>query len=302
MNIPFTKYRKIYFIFSGMLVLASVVCLIIFGLKPGIEFTGGSILELEYKSQRPSHQEIREVLSPFKLRENIQSTGDKGVIIRMRNITEEVHLKVVEKLNEQAEIVKEKTSFQSIGPMIGKELKRKTNIVIFLALVAILLYMAFAFRKVSYPVKSWQYGIAGIIALFHDVLIPIGVFSVLGKFYGVQVTIPIITALLTIFGYSINDTVVVFDRIRENLLKRADMDFEGTVDRSLNQTLARSINTSFTTLLVLFTIFFFGGETLKYFSLALIIGIAAGTYSSIFLASPMLVSWFRRKNKNFSQL
>jgi len=301
MNIPFTKYRKIYFIFSGILVLISVVCLIIFGLKPGIEFTGGSILELEYKDQVPSHQEIREVLSPFDLRENIQSTGDKGVIIRMRDITEETHLKIVKKLNERAEVVKAKTSFQSIGPMIGKELKHKTNIVILLALVAILLYMTFAFRKVSYPVKSWQYGIAGIIALFHDVLIPIGVFSVLGKFYGIQVTIPIITALLTIFGYSINDTVVVFDRIRENLLKRTDMDFEGTVDRSLNETLTRSISTSFTTLLVLFAIFFFGGETLKYFSLALIIGIAAGTYSSIFLASPMLVFWFRRKNKNFPQ-
>ena len=297
MNFPFIKYRKIYFCFSGILVLASIVCLIVFGLKPGIEFTGGSILELEYKTKRPSHQEIREVLAPFNLHENIQSTGEKGIIIRMRDISEEEYLKVLEKLSKQAEIAKEKTGFQSIGPMIGKELKRKTNIVILLALIAILLYMAFAFRRVFYPVKSWQYGIAGIIALFHDVLIPLGVFSILGKFYGVQVTIPVVTALLTIFGYSINDTVVVFDRIRENLLKRTDMTFEETVNRSLNQTLARSINTSFTTLLVLFAIFFFGGETLRYFSLTLIIGIIAGTYSSIFLASPMLVSWFRMGKK-----
>lgn len=291
MNIPFTKYRKIYFIFSGTLALVSIVCLIIFGLNLGIEFTGGSILELQYKNQRPSHQEIGAALSPFDLKESIQSSGDKGVIIRMRDITEETRLKVVEAIDKQSEIVKEKTKFESIGPVIGRELKEKTKVVILLALIVILLYVAFAFRKVSYPVKSWQYGIAALIALFHDVLIPVGVFSILGKFYGVQVTIPIITALLTILGYSINDSVVVFDRIRENLLRGTKKSFESIVNKSLNQTLARSVNTSLTTLLVLFAIFFFGGETLRYFSLALIIGITAGTYSSIFLASPLLVTW-----------
>ena len=297
MNVPFIKYRRVYFILSGTLVLASIVFLIAFGLNLGIEFTGGSILELQYKDQRPSHQEIRETLSPFNLKESIQSVGDKGIIIRMRDINEETRLKVVESINKQADIVKEKTSFESIGPVIGQELKEKTKIVILLALIAILLYVAFAFRKVSYPVKSWQYGIAALIALFHDILIPIGVFAILGRFSGVQITIPIITALLTVLGYSINDSVVVFDRIRENLLKRTEDTFEVTVNKSLNQTLTRSVNTSLTTLLVLFAIFFFGGATLKYFSLALIIGITAGTYSSIFLASPLLVSWKLWKEK-----
>jgi preprotein translocase subunit SecF len=295
MNFPFTKYRKIYFGFSGILVLASIVCLIVFGLNLGIEFTGGSILEIEYKNQRPSRQEIKKVLSFFNVGEEIRFSGDKGVIIRMKDIPEETRVKIMEKLNKEKEIVKDKTSFQSIGPLIGKELKSKTKVVTFLSLLAILLYVAFAFRRVSYPVKSWQYGVAALIALFHDVLIPLGVFSILGKFQGVQISIPIITALLTVFGYSINDTVVVFDRIRENLLKRTEMTFEGAVDRSLNQTFSRSVNISLTTLIVLFAIFFFGGETLKYFSLALIIGITAGTYSSIFLASPMLVSWLRMK-------
>ncbi|HHE76595.1 MAG TPA: protein translocase subunit SecF [Candidatus Parcubacteria bacterium] len=293
----FVKYRKIYFIISGALVIASIASLFIFGLKPGIEFTGGSILELEFESQRPSHQEIREVLAPFNLQETIQSTGEKGVIIKMRHISEDEYLRVVEAIDGKAKIIKERTGFQAIGPTIGRELKQKTRVVMVLSLIAILLYVAFAFRRVSYPVKSWQYGIAAIVALFHDVLIPLGVFSVLGSFYNIQITIPIVTALLTIFGYSINDTVVVFDRIRENLLKRVDPSFEVVVDKSLKQTLGRSINTSFTTLIVLFAIFFFGGETLKNFSLALIIGIIAGTYSSIFLASQLLVSWYRSKHK-----
>ncbi len=298
----FSKYRKIYFVFSGTLVLLSIVGLIIFGLKPGIEFTGGSILEIEYKNQRPSHENIRKVLSAFNLNPVIQSTGEKGVIIRMKDIDEDTYLKVINALNKQSEIVEEKTGFQTVGPVIGRELRRKTGIVMIMALIAILMYIAFAFRTVSYPVKSWQYGIAAIIALFHDVLIPLGFFSVLGKFYGIQITIPIITALLTIFGYSINDTVVVFDRIRENLLKRTDPTFEEVVDRSLNQTLTRSINTSLTTLIVLFAIFFFGGATLEYFALALIIGISAGTYSSIFIASPLLVTWENwKRNKSISK-
>ncbi len=298
MNIAFTKYRKIYFIFSGILVSASIICLIVFGLNLSIEFTGGSMLEIEYKNQRPSYQDIEKTLDEFKLKESIQSIGDKTVAIRMRDISEETRFKVVEKLNKKSEIIKGKTRFESIGPTIGQELKNKTKIVILLTLITILLYVTFAFRRVSRPVSSWQYGVAAIVALFHDVLIPIGIFSVLGKFYGVQFTVPIVTALLTVFGYSINDSVVVFDRIRENLLRRTGDNFETIVNNSLNQTLTRSINTSLTTLLVLFSIFFFGGETLRYFSLALIIGITSGTYSSIFLASPLLVSWKNWKEKH----
>jgi len=289
MTIPFLKYRKFYFIFSGILILASLVCLIIFGLKPGIDFTGGSILEIEYQTERPSNQEIKETLSGLDLSEiSIQPTGEKGVILRMKDISEDTHQEILQKLSENNQL--EERRFESIGPVIGRELKQKTKIVIILSLFAIVLYIAWAFRKISRPIPSWQYGIASLIALSHDVLIPIGIFSVLGKFYGVQITIPVITALLTVLGYSINNTVVVFDRIRENLLKHAGT-YQEIVNNSLNQTLTRSINTSLTTLFVLAAIFFFGGATLKYFALALILGIICGTYSSMFLASPILVSW-----------
>jgi len=295
MNFNFLKYKKIYFIFSGILILASLVCLTIFGLKPGIDFTGGSILEIEYIEERPSNQEIKEALTSFDLGEIlVQPTGEKGVILRMKDISEDTHQKILEKLKENNELEEER--FESIGPVIGQELKEKTKIVIALSLLTIVLYIAWAFRKISRPLPSWQYGIASLIVLSYDVLIPIGIFSVLGKFYGVQITIPVITALLTVLGYSINNTVVVFDRIRENLLKYGGA-YDEIVNNSLNQTLTRSINTSLTTLFVLVAIFFLGGETLKYFALALILGIISGTYSSVFLASPVLVSWLRWRKK-----
>ena len=296
MQIPFLKHKKIYFIFSGILIGVSLVCLIAFGLNPGIDFTGGSILELEYKTERPSNQIIKDTLSDFDLGEiYIQPADERGVILRMKDISEETHQDIVEKLNEETEV--EELRFEAIGPVIGKELKEKTKIVVILALLAIVLYIAFSFRKLTFPAKSWQYGIASLVALFHDALIPLGIFAILGKFYGIQMTIPVVVALLTVLGYSINNTVVVFDRIRENLLKRIGSNYEETVDKSLNQTLTRSISTSLTTLFVLTAIFFFGGETLKYFALALILGITAGTYSSLFLVSPLLVTWLKWRRK-----
>jgi len=296
MNINFLKFKKIYFVFSGALILGSLVCLIIFGLNPGIDFTGGSILEVEYKQERPSNKIIKEKLVDIDLGKiHVQPTGERGVILRMKDISEDTHQEVLQKLKEDNEV--EEKRFEAIGPAIGSELKKTTKIVIILSLLAIVLYIAFAFRRISRPVKSWQYGIAALLALFHDVLIPLGVFSVLGKIYGIQITIPVVVALLTVLGYSINDTVVVFDRIRENLWKITGLSFEETVNRSLNQTLVRSINTSLTTLFVLAAIFFFGGETLRYFSLTLIIGVLCGVYSSIFIASPLLVSWSKWRKK-----
>jgi len=289
--ISFIKHRKIYFGFSGVLIIASVFALIVFGLKPGIDFTGGSILEIDYQETRPLNQEILEKLNEFDLGTiYVQPTGEKGVILRMEEIDEEIHQQILEKLQDGKEL--EEIRFESIGPTIGQELKQKTKIVIVVALLSMIVYIALAFRKVQRPLRSWQYGITSVIALFHDILIPLGAFAILGKFYGIEISIPVITALLAVLGYSINNTVVVFDRIRENLLKRGEI-FEEIVDRSLNQTLSRQINTSLTTLFVAGAIFFLGGETLKYFALALIFGILAGTYSSIFLAGSILVTWFK---------
>jgi preprotein translocase subunit SecF len=293
MEFNFLQYSKKYFVFSGTLVLASLICLGIFGLNFGIDFTGGSILELEYAQDRPSNQEIKDHLAEFELGEiYVQPTEERGVILRLKDIDEDTHQNIVNKLRQNQELQEQK--FETIGPVIGKELKEKTKIVIILSLLAIVFYIAFAFRKIKRPLKSWQYGLVALVALFHDVVIPIGVLSILGKFYGIQVTIPVIVALLAVVGYSINDTVVIFDRIRENLLKKANSDFKEIVNISLNQTIVRSLNTSITTLLVVSALFFLGGETLKPFALTLMFGIIAGTYSSIFLAPPLLTRWLRR--------
>lgn len=295
--IRFTKHRKIYFVFSGILILASIVSFVVFGLKLGIDFTGGSIMEIEYKESRISNQEILAKLADIDLGDiHIQPTGEKGVILRFKDIKEEAHQQILEKLNEGEKKIIEEKRFESIGPIIGRELKQKTKLVIVLVLLSIILYIALAFGRIQKPLRSWQYGVTSILALFHDILIPLGVFSVLGKIYGIEISIPVITAFLAVLGYSVNNTVVVFDRIRENLLKRAGL-FEEVVDKSLNQTLTRQINTSLTTLFVVLAIFFFGGETLKYFALALILGIVAGTYSSIFLSGSILLTWFKWRQK-----
>lgn len=296
MNIQFLKYRKIYFIFSGILILASLVSLIVFGLRLGLDFTGGSLLEVEFKEQAPSPIEIRSELKNLDLGEIIiQPTGEeaRGVILRMKATDAETRELVIEQLRERGDLVVMRNDL--VGPVIGRELRESAIVLIILGLLMIVIYITLAFRQVSVPIASWQYGFVSLFALFHDILITLGIFAVLGHFYNVEITIPIVTALLVILGYSINDTVVIFDRIRENLIKRVGASYEETVNISLNQTMFRSINTSLTTLFVLIAIFFFGGVTLRYFALALIIGISFGSYSSLFLAAPLLVSWSRRR-------
>lgn len=286
MVINFTKYRKIYYVISALLILASLFSVFYFGLKMGIEFTGGSLLELKFEN-RPSNAEIEEKLTDLKLGEIlIQPTAERGVLLRLKEVDETTHQEILQKLGNPEEM-----SFETIGPLVGDELKRQTIVAIILALAAITLYIAFAFRKVSGRVSSFQYGLASLIALFHDVLVPVGLFALLGKLYNIEITIPFIAALLTILGFSVHDTIVVFDRIRENQLKRSSLTFEETVNQSLNQTLGRSLNTVLAVLFTLFALYLFGGETLKTFALTLIIGITSGAYSSIFIASPLLVSW-----------
>lgn len=296
MNIPFLRFSKIYYIFSGLLAVASIASVLIFGLKFGIDFLGGSILEVEFKN-RPENRIIQEKLNDLNLGEIIiQPTGNNGVILRMAEINEDAHQKILSKLNEISEVQEKR--FESIGPSIGKELRQKTIFLIIVSLVMLLIYIAIAFRKVSRPLFSWQYGIISIFALFFDILIPIGFLALLGKLYNAQFNIPIITAFLTILGYTINDKVIIFDRVRENISRSRGFDFETIVNQSLNQTLTRSLSTGSCTLLVLISLFLFGGETLKYFSLILILGIIIGTYSSIFLAGPILVTWYKWQRKS----
>ena len=293
MQFNFTKYSKIYYIFSGLLIVATIVSLSVFGLKFGIEFVGGSSMEVSFQKAVPSNDTIQNALKSFNLGEiTVQPTGQNSAILEFKGVDEATHQQILTALNKLTSTTEK--SFEYIGPSVGQELRNATELAIFLALVAITLYIAFAFRKVSRPVSSWKYGITSLIALFHDVLIPIGVFSVLGHFYNVEITIPIVAALLTILGFSVHDTIVIFDRIRENILRRGMGQFEDTVNWSLTQTLGRSISTVVTVEFVLISLYFLGGETLKNFALALIIGITSGAYSSIFIASPLLVSWYKR--------
>lgn len=305
------KYRKIYFILSGLLVLASITSLILFQLNLGIEFKGGSLLEVEFLHGQPSNQAIFEKLSSLDLGSiTVQPIAEKSVVLRMKNINEKTHQQILNILKENfanvpppqakeldiSQVIKE-NRFESIGPVIGQELQSKAIWAVIIVIIAIIIYIAWTFRKVSQPVKSWKYGIVAIIALCHDIIITLGIFSILGRFAGVEINIAFIAALLTILGYSVNDTIVVFDRVRENLLYSDENDFEQIIDSSVKQTIRRSINTSLTTLFVLLAIFFFGGQTIKYFILALIIGVVSGTYSSIFLASPLLVVWEKWKRR-----
>jgi len=291
----FLKYSKIYFIFSGSLILASFIFLLVFGLKFGIDFKGGSILEIEFVKKRPPLSELRDLLQKqIKKEFIIQEAGKKGILIKAKEIDESLHQKILKALKKKGEIREKR--FEMIGPAVGRELKRKTLIALIIAFIFITLYIALAFRKATFLISSWQYGLSALIALFHDIFITCGIFALLGKFLNIEVNIPFVAALLTILGYSINDTIVVFDRCRENLKKRQE-DFKTILNISLSETLARSLFTSLTTLLVLFAILLFGGETLFSFVLTLIIGISLGTYSSIFIATPLCFLFSKKKVK-----
>jgi len=283
--------RKISYIVSGILISLSVLSLLIWGLNLGIDFTGGSIIEIEYVGIRPGNDEIFAKLQAVAI-ENpvIQPTGEKGVIIRTMDLDENTHQAALLSLKELGGLQEKR--FNSVGPTIGAELRRKSMWAIGLVIVMIVLYISWAFRSVSRPIASWKYGIAAIAALIHDVSIPAGVFAYLGHFYGVEVDTLFVTALLTIFGFSVHDTIVVFDRIRENLKKYGGEEgFEAIVERSIRDIIPRSISTSLVVLFVMFALYFLGGATTQFFALAMIIGIFFGTYSSIFIASALLVTW-----------
>src|SRR3989338_2131081 len=284
-------FRKTTYIISGILVGASLLSLAVWGLKLGIDFTGGSLLEVEYINIRPENKLVLENLAKIGVNEAVlQPTGDKGLILRLPDINEEKHQEILIALGGPKALTDKQ--FTSIGPTIGKELRRNSLWAIAAVMLAILAYIAWAFRYVSRPIASWKYGIAALIALIHDITIPTGIFAVLGRFYGVTIDTLFVTALLTILGFSVHDTIVVFDRVRENLKKIGQREsFDEIVERSLRQTIVRSINTSLTVILAMLALYIFGGLTTKYFALAILLGVFFGTYSSIFIASFILITW-----------
>lgn len=290
MNLNFISHRKIFYCISAILVVASIISLFTWGLKLGIDFTGGSLLEVNFKEARPNNDEIRQTLAELNLGEfDLLPIGEKNLILKFKHVDEPTHVIVVNKLKSLKDL--EEKRFETIGPSIGNEMKRRALLSILVVLLMIIAYIAWTFRKVSKPVSSFYYGIASIIALFHDVIIPPGIFAILGHFYGTEINLLFITGLLTVLGFSVHDTIVVFDRIRENLRKGHFDDFETTVNESIKQTFSRSVATSLTVLLTVLAIYLFGGESTKEFALLLIFGLFFGTYSSIFIASPLLVSW-----------
>jgi len=292
------KYKKIFFWLSGLLVVFSLFFIFTKGLNLGIDFTGGSVLEFSYPENPPTDENIKTVLSNFDLGSPVLRHSDNNsFILRTKFIDEEVKSEIISNLSTQSESEVSVERFSSVGPTLGKELQSKALVALILVIILITIFIAYSFRHVSTPVSSWKYGYATMIALAHDIIITVGIFS----FFNIEIDSLFITALLVILGYSINDTIVVFDRVRDNLNNldenKRDREFPNVLNNSFNQTIVRSFNTSFTTLISLIVLYFIGIESISSFILALIIGIVLGTYSSIALAVPLL-SVFHKKNSN----
>ena len=289
------KIYTIMFWVSILLAASAVVVVLVFGLRLGVDFKGGSVLELEFTNGRPEIEAIQKSLSDFKDL-SLTPSGTNGLMIRTGELSEQNHQIVLSKFKTAfPSSGLEERKFDSVGPLIGNELKSKSITAIILVLLGVIIYIAIVFRRLSGVLPFWAMGLAAIVALIHDVVIPTGAFALLGYFYGVEISAVFVAAALTVLGYSVSDTVVVFDRVRENILRgRFKDDFGMVVHKSIMQTLTRSLNTTFTTLLSLIAIYLFGGESIKYFALAMIMGIFLGAYSSIFVASPLLVWWNKR--------
>lgn len=293
------RFRNLFVSLSLALVLASALALAVFGLKPAIDFTGGTLIEIP-RGELTQEAVAVLVSETTGAEASIRPTND-AFIIRSAPLSQE---QITAFENGLAKRVPDSsvTRVSTIGPSLGDELFRKALTSIVLVSLGIMLFIAIAFWKVSKPVSSWVYGLVTLGTLIHDVIIPAGVFALLGVFANVEVDALFVVALLTVLGYSVNDTIVVFDRVRENLRLNQELnkheEYERTVGKSLMQTYARSINTSLTTMLVLLALFFFGGSQTEDFALALFIGVAAGVYSSIFFAAPLLViieRWGKKK-------
>jgi preprotein translocase subunit SecF len=299
------QYRRFFYAFSGLLFAACLGSIFFFGLRLGIEFTGGTLIDVSYPTPRPERAQLEAVLEPLSLGVySLRPAGDDRYMLRTRDLSEAEKAAVVEALSIGDTVTLADVRTTTIGPVIGGELRSKALIAISLVILMVVTYVAIAFRKVSKPVSSLWYGLITIAALLHDVLVPAGVFALFGFLFGFEVDVLFMTAMLTILGYSVSDTVVVFDRVRENLKRNIDtareQTFADVVGDSLRQTFTRSFNSSFTTFLAVTALFFLGADSTREFALALLIGVVAGTYSSLFIASPLLVTveaWNRARSK-----
>jgi len=285
------KYRNLFFAFSLLIIVPGLVAFTVWGLKLGIDFTGGTIWEVKFSElQSVDTNEVRKLLDENGAQSaQVAATSQNSTLIRMKATDENKINELKSKLNEKfkkTEIIR----LDTVGPTISKELTNKAMLAVAVAIVGIVLYITWSFRSIPKPTSSLAFGFCTVFALVHDVIVVVGIFAILGHFFAIEVDSLFITALLTVIGFSVHDTIVVFDRIRENL-KKSNLPFEEVINGSLLQTMSRSLNTSLTAVFVLLALFLFGGESIKYFVLALLVGIISGTYSSIFNAAPLLVTW-----------
>ncbi|MBP9715167.1 MAG: protein translocase subunit SecF [Candidatus Pacebacteria bacterium] len=293
------KHKKIFLSISVGLVILSIISMVSFGFKVGIDFKGGALTEVVYDTIRPTQEELNLSLESLGYGNILlQPTGELGYIVKSRDLSEVEHTKLLNTLGEEGKAPLKEVSFNSVGPSVGKELTRKAIFALIMVSLAIILFIAYAFRKVSEPVSSWKYGFIAIVTLLHDVIIPTGLFVIFSHYFGVELDTLFVVAVLTILGLSVSDTIVIFDRIRENLRlnkeNRIAMAFNDIVGKSLEQSFVRSISTSLTVILALIALVLFGPVSTKYFALMLTAGMFFGTYSSIFLASPLLV-WIQER-------
>ncbi|HVA96613.1 MAG TPA: protein translocase subunit SecF [Candidatus Acidoferrales bacterium] len=284
--------RKWYFAFSLAIIIPGVISLLLWGLNLSIDFTGGTNLTLTYPKQvnQKVIAGVRKSIASQKIEVvSLQQSGTQ-VVVRTKPMDNKQDAKFLQDLQKNTGTVKQ-DQYETIGPIIGKEIAVNALNALVVASLLIVLYIAWAFRAVRKPMSSWRFGVCAIIALLHDALVVVGIFSLLGHFFHVEIDSLFVTALLTVIGFSVHDTIVVFDRIRENLRRNITAPFPQVVNDSILQTLVRSLNTSLTAMLVLFTLLIFGGASIRWFVVAMLIGIASGTYSSIFNASQLLVVW-----------
>jgi len=289
------KYKYIFIGISAVLTLAAFFSMAFFGFKLGVDLSGGTLWQLSFEKSVTA-AELESYLKDYLKMEQpsvVSDASNSNYLIRTKEISEADHQTYFSAIKNDFGNIEE-LRFESIGPAIGKELRDKAIIAFLAVLFGISAYVAFAFRKVSFPVNSWKYGFSTLICLFHDAVIPAGFFAALGYFKGIELDTNFIVAILVIIGFSVHDTIVVFDRIRENLTLSKDRnDLGKIINISINQTFARSINTSLTLFLVLIALYFFGAPSLAYFTLTILVGIIIGTYSSIFVASPLLTFFHR---------
>ena len=284
------KYKYIYFAISLLVLIPGLISLVKYRLRLSIDFTGGSLLEIQTNVQK---SKLEELAKDEKLElSSIQSSSDNIYLLRLKELSNDQKIKYLKLVGDATE-----KRFETVGPLIGRELTQKAILAVGVASLVIVLYIAWSFRHIPKPYSSWKFGASAIIALLHDAFVILGLFSIFGVLWHVEVDSLFVTAILTVIGFSVHDTIVVFDRIRENLPKMPHNSFEEVVDFSLSETLVRSLNTSLTAILTLVALLLFGGANIRWFVMALLLGIISGTYSSIFNAAPLLVLW-ETKNKS----